>query len=209
MLKLTAMHSPEALIFDLGGVLIDFSAFEDLRPLLRKDMQPEEIRQRWISCPHIQLFEIGQLTSREFAECFVRDWDVTVSPDRFLVEFRSWPRRFVPGARSLLRSLRNNYRLAALSNSNATHWDRNVSDLGLLDLFDSAFSSHELGWHKPDPRIYTEALKRLGIGANKTVFFDDSLPNVETAKALGMTAFHVNGVSHVRQRLLELGLSLD
>jgi putative hydrolase of the HAD superfamily len=203
------MHTPEVLIFDLGGVLIDFSAFEDLRPLLRQNMQPEEIRQRWISCPHIQLFEIGQLTSREFAELFVRDWDVIVSPDRFLVEFRSWTRGFIPGARSLLRSLRNYYRLAALSNSNATHWDCNVSEHGLLDLFDSAFSSHELGWHKPDPRIYREALKRLGISANKSVFFDDSLPNVQSAQALGMSAFHVNGVSQVRQCLIELGLSLD
>jgi putative hydrolase of the HAD superfamily len=105
--------------------------------------------------------------------------------------------------------LRNNYRLAALSNSNATHWDSNVSDHGLLELFDSAFSSHELGWHKPDPRIYTEVLKRLGISAIKSVFFDDSLPNVHSAQALGMSAFHVNGVSQVRQCLAELGLSLD
>src|SRR5262249_26883996 len=147
------------------------SAFQDLRPLLRRDMQPEQIRQRWIACPHIQLFEIGQLTCREFAALFVRDWDVIVSPDEFLLEFRSWTRGFIPGARSLLRSLRNNYRLAALSNSNATHWDRNVSDHGLLDLFDAAFSSHELGWHKPDPRIYMEALSRLGINANESIFF--------------------------------------
>src|SRR5262245_53184177 len=203
------MRTPEALIFDLGGVVTDFSAFEDLRHLLRKKMQSEEILQRWISCPHIQLFEIGQLTSHEFAEVFVRDWDVIVSPDQFLVEFRSWPRGFVPGARSLLQSLRNNYRLAALSNSNATHWDRNVSELGLLDVFDSAFSSHQLGWHKPDPRIYREALKRLGISANDCVFFDDSLPNVETARALGMTAFHVNSIFQVRRCLRDLGLSLD
>src|SRR5262245_2000183 len=185
------MHTPEVLIFDLGGVLIDFSAFEDLRPLLRKDMQPEEIRQRWISCPHIQLFEIGRLTSSEFAERFVRDWDVIVSPDQFLVEFRSWTRGFAPGARSLLTALRNNYRLAALSNSNAAHWDCNVSEHGLLDLFDSAFSSHELGWHKPDPRIYTEALKRLGIRANNSGFFDDTLPNVESDRALRNAAVHV------------------
>ncbi len=47
----------------------------------------------------------------------------------------------LPGARELLDTLRPRYRLAALSNSNAVHWDRNTMDLGVTGLFDAAFES--------------------------------------------------------------------
>src|SRR5882672_2628966 len=78
-----------------------------------------------------------------------------------------------PGARELLDALRPRYRLAALSNSNAVHWDRNSTELGVTGLFDAAYSSHQLGCHKPEPVIYREALARLGVPANRVAFFDD------------------------------------
>ncbi len=196
----------EVLIFDLGGVLVDFSAFDDLLPLLRQKIDPEEIRRRWIACPIIREFELGRVSPREFAAHFVKDWDVASSPEEFLVTFRSWSRNFFPGARSLLKLLKGKYRVAALSNSNATHWDRNVSELGILELFDAAFSSHELGYHKPDPRSYLEALVRLGVRADRSAFFDDSPSNVEGALNVGMRAFHVRGVLELQRCLVEQGL---
>jgi putative hydrolase of the HAD superfamily len=61
----------------------------------------------------------------------------------------------------LLASLRSRFRLAALSNSNELHWERNSRDLGVTDLFEVAISSHQVGLRKPDPRIYLAALDRL------------------------------------------------
>ena len=192
------LHDVEVLIFDLGGVLVDFSAFEDLRPLLRTDMQPEQIRQRWITCPHIRDFEVGKLTPHEFAARFVDAWQVSIEADRFVSEFRCWSRGLLPGARAVLKRLRRRYRLAALSNSNAAHWERNRSDLQLFELFDEAFSSHEIGFHKPDRRIYEAALLQLAVRPERTVFFDDSPANVDGARAIGMHAFVTRGVAQLR-----------
>jgi putative hydrolase of the HAD superfamily len=48
-----------------------------------------------------------------------------------------------------------------------------------------------LGARKPERRIYTRALGRFGVEPSDAILFDDSLPNVEGARACGMHAHHV------------------
>ena len=150
-----------------------------------------------------EAFGLGKLNRQEFGERFVREWGLNVEPDQFLQEFRSWSRRLLPGAVELLASLRPRYRLAALSNSNELHWDRNTQDLGVADLFELALSSHQCGLAKPAPEFYLLALERLGVSPDAVVFFDDVTANVAAASALGIRSFQVNGVEDVRARLVE------
>jgi FMN phosphatase YigB (HAD superfamily) len=125
-------RQPELLLFDLGGVLVEFSGFRDLLPLLRVPLSESEIRRQWIACPIVRTFEVGDLTPQQFAERFVAAWNITVPALDFLLAFRTWTRGFLPGARELLATLRSQYRLACLSNSNAVHWERNAQDLELF-----------------------------------------------------------------------------
>lgn len=199
----------DVLLFDLGGVLVEFSGVEGLRSLLRAPSDAAAIHQRLAACQLLRQFEVGAIEPSAFAEAFVAEWDLTVPPARFLAEFRGWSRALLPGARELLDALRPRYRLAALSNSNAVHWDRNTSDLGVTGLFDAAFSSHQLGCHKPDPAIYREALALLGVSAERVVFFDDVENNVAGAKAEGITAFQVAGVEQLTACLRKHGLLVD
>lgn len=199
----------DVLLFDLGGVLVEFSGIEGLCGLLRTPSDDAAIRQRLVACPLLRQFEVGALEPSAFAEAFVAEWDLVVPPATFLAEFRSWSRALLPGARELLDALRPRYRLAALSNSNAIHWDRNTTELGVTGLFDAAYSSHQLGCHKPDPVIYREALARLGVEAKRVAFFDDFEPNVAGARAQGITAFHVRGVDQLADCLREHGFMTD
>ena len=196
-------------LFDLGGVLVEVSAFDSLQSLLTAPLDKAEIRKRLVASPLLRQFEVGALEPTDFANQFVDEWDLRVSPEDFLVEFRGWSRALLPGARELLASLRPRYRLAALSNSNQVHWERNTEVLGVTALFDAAFSSHQLGCHKPEPAIYREALRRLGVSADRVAFFDDFLPNVEGARDQGIAAFHVRGVEELTHSLFEHGFILD
>jgi epoxide hydrolase-like predicted phosphatase len=72
-------------------------------------------------------------------------------------------------------------RTALVSNS----WRR--TDYGELPDFDVVVLSQEIGIRKPDERIYTIALERLGLPAESCVFVDDLGGNLKPAKALGMT----------------------
>ena len=196
----------EVLLFDLGGVLVEFSGVRDVAPLLRIAATESEILERWSRCPHTEAFGLGLLNREDFAERFVRDWGLDTPPEHFLQAFRSWSRRLLPGAEELLASLRPRFRLAALSNSNELHWERNANDIGVNGLFDLAISSHQVGFCKPDPRIYQVALDRLGASPDAVMFFDDVHANVAAASHLGMHAFQVNGVEGVRERLICEGL---
>jgi putative hydrolase of the HAD superfamily len=192
----------EVLLFDLGGVLVEFSGVPDVAPLLRTASTASEIAERWSRCPHTEAFCRGTLTREAFAERFVRDWGIDVPPDRFLQAFRSWSKRLLPGAEALLASLRPRFRLAALSNSNEVHWERNADDLGVNDLFEVAISSHHVGICKPDPGIYRVAIDRLGVPPGAIMFFDDVPANVAAAAQLGIRAYCVDGVEGVRERLI-------
>lgn len=131
------------LLFDLGGVLIHFSGVEELQRLLPEPTPPQAIRTRLIESTTLRAYEVGALQPPEFARAFVAEWNLPLSPDAFLAT-RSWSHGFLPGAEALLARLRPRYRLAALSNSNPTHWDRNAKDLDVPRWFDAV--SHRTSW---------------------------------------------------------------
>ena len=196
----------QVLLFDLGGVLVDYTGVRDMASLLRISVSEDEIRRHFATCPHVAAYCTGRLGRMDFGERMVRDWGLAVSAEQFLQEFRTWSRGLLPGASDLLSLLRPRFRLAALSNSNELHWERHTGDIRVTALFDVAISSHQVGAAKPDPAIYQTALERLDVPPEAIMFFDDSHANVVAASALGMRAFQVEGIDALRQRLVAEGL---
>jgi len=192
----------DILLFDLGGVLVEFSGVQDLAVLLQGRLSESEILEQMSRYSPSEQFGLGKLSREDFGNRFVKDWNLDLPPEDFLREYQSWSKRLFPGAVELLTLLRPRFRLAALSNSNELHWERNTNDLGVTSLFEVAISSHQVGLYKPDPRMYLTALDRLGASADSVMFFDDVLVNVTAASALGIRAFQVEGVEGVRLRLM-------
>ena len=196
------MSQIDILLFDLGGVLVEFSGVQDLAVLLQGRLSESEILEQMSRYSPSEQFGLGKLSREDFGNRFVKDWNLDLPPEDFLREYQSWSKRLFPGAVELLTLLRPRFRLAALSNSNELHWERNTNDLGVTSLFEVAISSHQVGLYKPDPRMYLTALDRLGASADSVMFFDDVLVNVTAASALGIRAFQVEGVEGVRLRLM-------
>jgi glucose-1-phosphatase len=196
------LSSIDVLLFDLGGVLVEFSGVRDLAVLLQGRLSESEIREQWSRYRPSEQFGLGNLSREDFGNRFVKDWNLELAPEDFLREFQSWSRRLFPGAVELLTLLRPRFRLAALSNSNELHWERNTNDLGVTGLFEVAISSHQVGLCKPDPKMYLIALDRLGASPDSVMFFDDVPANVAAASALGIRAFQVEGVEAVQSRLM-------
>ena len=185
-------HTPPFLLFDLGGVLIENTTFEKLRNLLPIPTDHTLLKERWLASSAVRRFELGQSTPNEFADAFITEWGIRMTPARFLKEFTSWPHGFYPGARNTLTLLRHQYRIGCLSNSNVLHWERFN---GFKDDFDIALSSHRLGAIKPDEEAFVGALSACGVEPSAVYFFDDSARNVQAANRLGMQAFQVDGVA--------------
>ena len=193
------------LLFDLGGVLIDFSGHEQLQALLPERLEVDALTAAWHACPHSLAYGAGALATDEFIPRFRRDWRIALDDQAFLEAWQSWVRGWLPGARELLDELRPRFRLAALSNSNAAHWER-LAELGVLDAFEVALGSQELGVRKPEPSVFDLALSRLGVPAGAVLFFDDSLTNVDAAMSAGLRAAQVDGPDAVRRHLVAQGL---
>lgn len=197
------------LLFDLGGVIVDFVGVEALDALTGGRYGADEIRRRWPLSPTLRAFETGRLTPEAFADRFIADWELDLPRDAFLAQFPAWTRAPYDGAVELLQALRRDHMLACLSNINAIHWERCGRFMGLQALFDHCFASHLIGLHKPDPALFDHVAATLGRPPAEILFFDDTPVNVEAALERGFDAHRVCGLDELRATLARLGITTD
>jgi putative hydrolase of the HAD superfamily len=128
---------------------------------------------------------IGQLTEAQHWQNVVRELGL---PER---EIQRVETAYFAGDRlderlvDFIRALRPQHRTGLISNawSGLRAW---IVNRGFDDAFDSMTISAEVGWGKPDARIYEYALEKLGVQPAQAIFVDDVSANVEAASALGM-----------------------
>lgn len=102
--------------------------------------------------------------------------------------------RVPPAHASTLRSLRESHPLGLVSNvwSRRDVFERELRRAGVLDLFDARIWSSDHGCIKPAPRLFHEALARLGVAPGDAVYVGDHpMRDVAGAKAIGMGAVWV------------------
>lgn len=177
----------KAVIFDLGGVLVrTLDPQPRQRLAARLGISPGELSQLVFDSETARLATLGAITTEEHWQA-VRE-ALGLSPD----EFTTVPREFWDGDRldlalvDFLRALRQRYRTALLSNA----WDdlRRVMEehWHITDAFDEVVISAEVGLAKPDVRIFTLTLARLGVLPFEAVFVDDFPENIQAASRVGL-----------------------
>lgn len=202
--KVNTESELDVLLFDLGGVLIDFAGFDELSRLLPGSPDRAEVRARWIESESVQRFERGGITPLEFASGVIGELELAFSPDDFITAFVGWARGPYPGARSLLEQLRQTLRLACLSNSNQLHTP--LHRRSLEQLMERFYFSNEIGHVKPDRAIFDHVIRDLGIPPQRMAFFDDTPVNVEAARGAGLKAYEVDGLEALNDQLRRLGM---
>jgi len=197
---------PEVVVFDLGGVLAQFGGVERMRLLAGLD-DDEELWRRWLTCEWVRRFERGLCTPEDFAAGVVADWGLSVTGETFLSEFREWLVGPLPGAQELVADTRAaGVPVAVLSNTNQVHWQAGADGWPLVAMFDRAFLSFEVGLVKPDREIFEHVVADLDVSPEHVLFLDDNRINVEAARAAGLRAERVVGVSEARQALSSAGV---
>lgn len=95
-----------------------------------------------------------------------------------------------------IRNLRNaGVKTAVITNNDRRALQRQAPNLRLDEMFDVDVFSSDIGVSKPDPRIFTHALNRLEVPANRAAFLDDLANNVDAAISMGMRGVVVDRVS--------------
>jgi 2-haloacid dehalogenase len=198
---------PSTVVFDLGGVLVNW----DPRHLYRQLFDdPEEMESF-----------LAEVTTAEWnaRQDAGRPWALAVEllaaehPERRdLIEafHRRWPEMLageIPGTVEVLADLRaEGVRLFALSNWSADTFPVARERFDFLAWFDGIVISGEVGVNKPDRRIFEHLLEQFGIEPEATLFIDDSSANVDAAIALGFRAIRFTDATALRIELVRLGL---
>ena len=196
----------DAILFDLGGVLVEFDGIESLIALNGRITDAKSARRFWLTSPAVCRFEVGGCTPEEFAAGAVAELGLALEPDYFLKEFQSWDRGPMDGALVLLDELRPHYRLACLSNNNEMHWGKLCEETELPGKFYRCYLSHELGLIKPGREVFDTVVRDLAVEPQRILYFDDNPECVEGARRAGLSAYVARGVEEVRAVLCELGM---
>lgn len=100
----------------------------------------------------------------------------------------------VPGAQSLLETLRESYHVGLLTDGPGRAQRHKLTTLGWSDHFDDVVVTGDLGTRKPDPRTFDALLDGLGVPAGETVYVGDHVErDVGGAKRAGLIPIQVLG----------------
>ncbi len=199
-----------AVVFDLGGVLIDWDPRYLYRSLFGGD---EAAMERFLATVCTPEWNRGQDAGRPWSEAIASL--VAEHPehaDLIRAFWDRWPETLgdaIDPTVDVLAELRAaGIPLYALSNWSAETFPIARPRYPFLDWFDGIVISGEVGAAKPDPRIYQALVERHGLDPASLAFVDDVPANVAAAESLGMRGLTFTSAAALRQDLAALGLPI-
>jgi 2-haloacid dehalogenase len=197
-----------AVLFDLGGVLIDWNPRYLYAPLFGTDSSGMEDFLVRVCAPE---WNHSLDEGKPFAEAVVERQRLFPEHAEMIALWKDgWPqmlRDAIPETVALLAALRERgHRLVALTNWSAETFPVARARFEFLQWFEDIVVSGEVRMAKPDPRIFRLAIERNSLDPACTLFVDDSAVNVEAARGVGLHAVHFRGAGALREELVRFGL---
>jgi 2-haloacid dehalogenase len=201
-----ALDRPDAIVFDLGGVLIDWNPRHLYRELIPDEAEMERFLTEIVSPAWNHEHDRG----RPFAEgvaALSRDHPeraelIAAYAERW-VEMLGGPIQPTVGVLADLRP--TGIRLLALTNWSAETWPIGRPRFPFLDWFEGIVVSGEERLAKPDPALFRILIDRHAVAPARTIYVDDLAANVAVATDLGFRAIHFSGADDLRRRLVLAG----
>jgi 2-haloacid dehalogenase len=198
---------PRAVVFDLGGVLLDWNPRHLYRKLFDDEAEMERFLSDVCTLDWHRAHDLGvppEETSPPLAAAYPehaeRIWAWTQRTEEML----AGP---IEGSVEILRELTSlGVPCYALTNMETWTYPGRRERYPFLTWFDGTVVSGFEGIAKPDPRIFELLLDRFGLTAASTVLIDDSATNVHAARAIGMQAVEFQSPACLRAWLQHAGL---
>ncbi len=197
-----------AVVFDLGGVLIDWNP----RYLYRKLFPGDEAgMERFLTEVCTPAWNVRQDAGRSWAEATALLRAEHPGQAELIDAYHlRWPEMLggpIEGSVDILRELKGaGTALYALTNWSHETFPVAIETYDFLACFDGIVVSGRERLIKPDPGLFRILLDRYGLRAGELVFIDDNARNAEAAAAIGMHAIHFVGAEALRAELARLGL---
>ncbi|HMS53733.1 MAG: HAD family phosphatase [Sphingobacteriales bacterium] len=188
------------IIFDLGKVVFDY----DFERVFTQWQQLTGIKITYT--PEFETilfkFEAGQLTPTQFKKqvALLMQLKRPIDATRFWQAWNDIYLNIYPDIDKLLTQLSKNFRMVALTNTNAVHtpyWQQKYTQA--LSVFEHIFCSFKLKAIKPEPVVFNTVLNYLQQPPDKVLFLDDNPKNTSGATALGLHTYLVKNANLLTQ----------
>lgn len=194
------MSDIKVLVFDLGNVVLNI--FPERTERAFKDLGLNDFEKYYNLTSQTDVFnllETGKITDEEFYNKLRNITGITLNNAKIKYAWNQIIGNYTAENIQFLQSIRKQYPIYLLSNTNAIHYKCYTQLLiekynlnGLESMFDKCFFSHEMGVRKPDVEIFDIVSKEIGVNPEEVLFFDDSYINIKAASEFGWKALHFN-----------------
>ena len=196
-----------AVLFDLGGVLVDWNP----RHLYRRLFTDEVAMERFLATVCTQAWNEDQDAGRPFCEGVEL---LVARHPQHADEIRAYDTRWgemlqgaIEESVAILGALRaRGVPLFGLTNWSAEKFPLAWTRFAFLEWFDGILVSGEERLKKPDPRIYRLAVQRFGLEPTETLYIDDAEVNVAAAALLGFKTHRFVEAPGLHSLLVACGL---
>jgi 2-haloacid dehalogenase len=202
------MVAATAVVFDLGGVLIDWSPEYLYRKLIPDVDERREFLTTICTPQWNHEMDEGRSVPEAVAALAGAHAGYGALVDAWWTRWSEMLGGEVPGTRPLVEAIARTGRpLYALTNWSAETWPRGVQQYPFLEeLFDGIVVSGQERIAKPDPRLFEILNDRFGLDPHSTVYIDDSPVNIVAASRLGYITHLFTTADLLHAWLTELGL---
>jgi 2-haloacid dehalogenase len=203
-------RSFDTIIFDLGGVLIDW----DPRYVYRTIFKTEEEMEWFFSNVTTSVWNENQDAGYPL---HAATEELVAKHPEWEPEIRAYYGRWIEmlgdqihDTVAILQAIKKSgrYKIYALTNWSAETFPHALEKFAFFKLFDGVVVSGEEKMRKPSAEFYQVLLDRHGIDPAEAIFIDDSLRNIQGADAVGITGIHFRNPAQLKEDLQRLGIEI-
>lgn len=174
------------IIFDLGGVVLNLDQQKTIRAFKKLGADLDQLNE---NSSLFTDFETGKIDANFFVDTLHAHLNGTASKEAIIHAWNSMLLELPSERVDLINSLKKDYQLILLSNTNSIHIDAVYQEHGkevFESLFSKIFLSHEIGLRKPTVECYKHVLAAAGIKGEESIFVDDMPINIKGAEQAGI-----------------------
>ena len=188
----------DALIFDLGGVIINLDYTKTIHAFEQLGMEKfHDVYSQTAQTNLFDDFETGKISAQRFINSLLPYLKPGTTPNMVVHAWNAMILDVPQEKLQLIESLKGKLPVFLLSNTNELHvpvvrreWSK-VTSLPMEHYFDRIFFSHEIHLRKPDRSIFEYVCENEGLVPERTLFIDDSIQHIEGASAYGLQTIHL------------------
>ncbi|MFO0495889.1 MAG: HAD family hydrolase [Flavobacteriia bacterium] len=195
-----------AVIFDLGGVLINLDYQKTIRAF--QELGVSNFEEMYSQASQTNLFndfETGKVSAQRFVNALLDYVPAGTSPNKIVQAWNAMILDVPLDRLKLLQQLHEKLPVFLLSNTNSLHvpivrreWAKST-EIPMEAFFKKIYFSHEINRRKPHQEVFDFVCNEQQLDKNSTLFIDDTLQHIEGARSAGIQTFHLTNPNDLFQ----------